>query len=172
MGSWFRDRYILSLFSRFTYFFHSSFFIARTSCASGRYMRWNWSGIFCLCCQRHDALCLITFANSLFRKIWCRWFMLSINFVEYSQVVHEATVERGAYPSPLNYHQFPKSVCTSVNEVICHGIPDFRWPHNPIIYPTLQHYFAYAYLWLYDCLRHLNSSDFYFWTDKDQARLN
>ena len=32
----------------------------------------------------------------------------------------------GAYPSPLNYHKFPKSVCTSVNEVICHGIPDNR----------------------------------------------
>lgn len=31
--------------------------------------------------------------------------------------VHEATVEAGAYPSPLNYGNFPKSVCTSVNEV-------------------------------------------------------
>ena len=40
--------------------------------------------------------------------------------------VHEATIERGAYPSPLNYHRYPKSVCTSVNEVICHGIPDSR----------------------------------------------
>ena len=39
-------------------------------------------------------------------------------------VVHQATVERGAYPSPLGYRGFPKSVCTSVNEVICHGIPD------------------------------------------------
>jgi len=35
-------------------------------------------------------------------------------------------VELGAYPSPLNYRKFPKSVCTSVNEVICHGIPDMR----------------------------------------------
>ena len=35
-------------------------------------------------------------------------------------------IERGAYPSPLNYQKFPKSVCTSVNEVICHGIPDSR----------------------------------------------
>jgi hypothetical protein len=34
--------------------------------------------------------------------------------------------QRGAYPSPLNYHGFPKSCCTSVNEVICHGIPDDR----------------------------------------------
>ena len=38
--------------------------------------------------------------------------------------VHNLTVERGAYPSPLNYHHYPKSVCTSLNEVICHGIPD------------------------------------------------
>ena len=40
--------------------------------------------------------------------------------------VHEAIIERGAYPSPLNYSHYPKSVCTSVNEVICHGIPDSR----------------------------------------------
>lgn len=39
-------------------------------------------------------------------------------------LVHEETISRGAYPSPLNYHGFPKSCCTSVNEVICHGIPD------------------------------------------------
>jgi len=45
---------------------------------------------------------------------------------EIDRIVHEACIERGAYPSPLNYHSFPKSVCTSVNEVICHGIPDFR----------------------------------------------
>ena len=38
----------------------------------------------------------------------------------------EATIRRGAYPSPLNYHGYPKSICTSVNEVICHGIPDDR----------------------------------------------
>lgn len=40
--------------------------------------------------------------------------------------VHDASVEAGAYPSPLGYRGFPKSVCTSVNEVICHGIPDSR----------------------------------------------
>lgn len=45
---------------------------------------------------------------------------------EIDRIVHEATIEREAYPSPLNYHNFPKSVCTSVNEVICHGIPDLR----------------------------------------------
>ncbi|PQE04252.1 methionine aminopeptidase protein [Rutstroemia sp. NJR-2017a BVV2] len=42
------------------------------------------------------------------------------------EVVHKACLERDAYPSPLNYYDFPKSVCTSVNEVICHGIPDKR----------------------------------------------
>jgi methionyl aminopeptidase len=40
--------------------------------------------------------------------------------------VHDLTIEMGGYPSPLNYHGYPKSVCTSVNEVICHGIPDSR----------------------------------------------
>ncbi|MFM7871790.1 MAG: type I methionyl aminopeptidase, partial [Actinomycetota bacterium] len=43
---------------------------------------------------------------------------------EIDVLVHDLTVESGAYPSPLNYHGYPKSVCTSLNEVICHGIPD------------------------------------------------
>jgi len=38
-------------------------------------------------------------------------------------LVHDYTIKHGAWPSPLNYHGFPKSVCTSVNEVVCHGIP-------------------------------------------------
>jgi methionyl aminopeptidase len=45
---------------------------------------------------------------------------------ELDAYVHELYIERGAYPSPLNYNGFPKSLCTSVNEVICHGIPDSR----------------------------------------------
>ena len=45
---------------------------------------------------------------------------------ELDELVHRLTIEAGAYPSPLNYNGFPKSVCTSVNEVICHGIPDLR----------------------------------------------
>ena len=40
------------------------------------------------------------------------------------QVGHEFLIERGAYPSPLGYRGYPKSLCTSLNEVICHGIPD------------------------------------------------
>lgn len=42
------------------------------------------------------------------------------------EIVHTETIRRGGYPSPLNYRGFRKSVCTSVNEVICHGIPDDR----------------------------------------------
>ncbi|MEK7425019.1 MAG: type I methionyl aminopeptidase [Actinomycetota bacterium] len=40
--------------------------------------------------------------------------------------VHQLCIDRNSYPSPLNYNGFPKSVCTSANEVICHGIPDSR----------------------------------------------
>lgn len=42
------------------------------------------------------------------------------------QIAHEYMVSQGAYPSSLGYMGFPKSICTSVNEVICHGIPDSR----------------------------------------------
>ena len=38
-------------------------------------------------------------------------------------VVHEVTVKMGGIPAPLNYEGYPKSVCTSINEVVCHGIP-------------------------------------------------
>lgn len=41
-----------------------------------------------------------------------------------NKVVHQAAISFGAYPSPLNYKGFPKSVCTSVNNVAVHGIPD------------------------------------------------
>ncbi|MCD2189551.1 type I methionyl aminopeptidase [Actinomycetospora soli] len=43
---------------------------------------------------------------------------------EVDRVVHEFLVDHGAYPSTLGYRNFPKSCCTSLNEVICHGIPD------------------------------------------------
>jgi methionyl aminopeptidase len=42
------------------------------------------------------------------------------------RVVHEFLIDHRAYPSTLGYRGFPKSCCTSVNEVICHGIPDAR----------------------------------------------
>lgn len=49
---------------------------------------------------------------------------VGITTEEIDALVTEETIKRNAYPSPLNYHGFPKSCCTSVNEVICHGIPD------------------------------------------------
>ncbi|MDX8387585.1 MAG: type I methionyl aminopeptidase [Ghiorsea sp.] len=39
-------------------------------------------------------------------------------------LVHEYTLDHGGIPAPLNYRGFPKSVCTSLNHVVCHGIPD------------------------------------------------
>ena len=45
---------------------------------------------------------------------------------EIDRVVHDFIVAHDAYPSTLGYRNFPKSCCTSVNEVICHGIPDAR----------------------------------------------
>ncbi|NLV54979.1 MAG: type I methionyl aminopeptidase [Acidimicrobiales bacterium] len=47
---------------------------------------------------------------------------------ELDRLCHEACLAAGGYPSPLNYGDpsFPKSICTSINEVICHGIPDSR----------------------------------------------
>jgi methionyl aminopeptidase len=45
---------------------------------------------------------------------------------ELDAIAHAEIVRLGGYPSPLNYYGYPKSICTSVNEVICHGIPDDR----------------------------------------------
>ncbi|WP_156464592.1 type I methionyl aminopeptidase [Aeromicrobium sp. Root495] len=45
---------------------------------------------------------------------------------ELDRVGHEFLVSHGAYPSTLGYRDYPKSLCSSVNEVICHGIPDDR----------------------------------------------
>jgi len=43
---------------------------------------------------------------------------------ELDRIAHEYMVDHGAYPSTLGYKGFPKSCCTSLNEIICHGIPD------------------------------------------------
>ncbi len=45
---------------------------------------------------------------------------------ELDRIAHEFLLDHGAYPSTLGYRGFPKSICTSVNEVVCHGIPDAR----------------------------------------------
>ncbi|CRG94211.1 methionine aminopeptidase 1b, putative [Plasmodium gallinaceum] len=45
---------------------------------------------------------------------------------EIDKKVHNFIINNNAYPSTLNYYKFPKSCCTSVNEIVCHGIPDYR----------------------------------------------
>ena len=45
---------------------------------------------------------------------------------EIDRIGHNYMIDHGGYPSTLGYRQYPKSLCTSVNEVICHGIPDDR----------------------------------------------
>lgn len=52
--------------------------------------------------------------------------LLCYTCLQLDRICHEVHIANKAYPSPLNYYKFPKSVCTSVNEVICHGIPDMR----------------------------------------------
>ncbi|GIL60935.1 hypothetical protein Vafri_15742 [Volvox africanus] len=61
---------------------------------------------------------VLEFAGSLVRP--------GVTTDEIDKAVHNMIIENGAYPSPLNYGKFPKSVCTSVNECVCHGIPDDR----------------------------------------------
>ena len=43
---------------------------------------------------------------------------------EIDVLVYDFTTSHGAIPAPLNYEGFPKSVCTSINDVVCHGIPN------------------------------------------------
>jgi methionyl aminopeptidase len=68
---------------------------------------------------------------------------------EINTFVHEQTIRAGAIPAPLNYRGFPKSVCVSINEVICHGIPGDRILMdgdivNVDITPILDGYYADA----------------------------
>lgn len=43
---------------------------------------------------------------------------------ELDKIAHDFIMTKGATPSPLGYHGFPKSICTSINDVVCHGVPD------------------------------------------------
>ena len=68
---------------------------------------------------------------------------------EINTLVHKFTINNGAVPAPLNYRGFPKSVCVSANEVICHGIPGERVLKdgdvvNVDVTPILNGYYADA----------------------------
>jgi methionyl aminopeptidase len=57
-----------------------------------------------------------------------------------NDIAHEHALKHGAVPAPLNYRGFPKSICTSVNEVICHGIPgDYRLRNGDILNVDVTH---------------------------------
>jgi methionyl aminopeptidase len=80
-----------------------------------------------------------------------------------NSLVHEFTIKNNATPAPLNYRGFPKSVCVSVNEVICHGIPGDRKLVdgdivNVDVTPILNGYYA-------DC-----NKTFYIGTPNEDAR--
>ncbi len=74
---------------------------------------------------------------------------IGLSTEEINKMVHEFTLARGAVPAPLNYRGFPGSVCTSVNNVICHGIPGpYRLRDGDIVNvdvtPVLEGYYADA----------------------------
>ena len=70
-----------------------------------------------------------------------------VSTLELNDICHEYIISHNAYPSPLNYRGFPKSVCTSVNQQVCHGIPGDRVLRegdiiNVDITTTLDDYFG------------------------------
>jgi methionyl aminopeptidase len=82
---------------------------------------------------------------------------------EIDRIVHEDTLRQGARPAPLNYKGFPKSVCTSVNDVVCHGIPDGTALRNgDIVNVDVTH--------LYGGFHGDTSATFYVGTPSPQAR--
>jgi len=80
-----------------------------------------------------------------------------------NRIVHEDTLRQGARPAPLNYKGFPKSVCTSVNDVVCHGIPDGTVLKNgDIVNVDVTH--------VYEGFHGDTSATFYVGTPSPQAR--
>ncbi|CAA2961250.1 methionine aminopeptidase 1D, chloroplastic mitochondrial [Olea europaea subsp. europaea] len=75
-------------------------------------------GIECMKASGKLAAQVLQYAGTLIKP--------GITTDEIDEAVHQMIINNGAYPSPLGYGRFPKSVCTSVNECICHGIPDSR----------------------------------------------
>jgi methionyl aminopeptidase len=84
--------------------------------------------------------------------------------LDIDRIVHEDTVKRGAFPAPLNYRGFPKSVCTSINDVVCHGIPGPEVLRDgDIINVDVTH--------IYNGFHGDTSATFYIGTPSPEARL-
>jgi methionyl aminopeptidase len=80
-------------------------------------------------CKSNDVIDRMRLAGSAARRVLAtvaREIAPGVTTEHLDEVCHAACIAEGGYPSPLNYNGFPKSICTSVNEVICHGIPDSR----------------------------------------------
>jgi len=83
--------------------------------------------------------------------------------LDIDRVVHEHTLSQGARPAPLHYKGFPKSVCTSVNEIVCHGIPDGTVLRNgDIVNVDVTH--------VYEGFHGDTSATFYIGTPSSEAR--
>jgi methionyl aminopeptidase len=87
-----------------------------------------------------------------------------ISTEEINTFVHADTLAKGAIPAPLNYNGFPKSVCTSINEVVCHGIPssDEILQDGDIINVDVTH--------IYEGFHGDTSATFYIGTPSDDAK--
>jgi methionyl aminopeptidase len=88
---------------------------------------------------------------------------VGMSTLEIDRIVHEHTVSQGARPAPLHYKGFPKSVCTSVNEIVCHGIPDgYVLRNGDIVNVDVTH--------VYDGFHGDTSATFYVGTPSPDAR--
>ncbi|KAL8138076.1 hypothetical protein V2J09_004077 [Rumex salicifolius] len=85
---------------------------------SREYQTHDSEGIACMRAACQLAARVLEYAGTLVRP--------SVTTNDIDEAVHQMIIDAGAYPSPLGYGGFPKSVCTSVNECVCHGIPDSR----------------------------------------------
>lgn len=77
--------------------------------------------------QNDATIAKLRVANRLAREMLdlaCSMAVAGVTTDEIDEHVHKAIIERGAYPAPLNYMGFPKSLCASNNDRCCHGIPD------------------------------------------------
>jgi methionyl aminopeptidase len=83
--------------------------------------------------------------------------------MDIDRIVHEHTLSQGARPAPLHYKGFPRSVCTSINDVVCHGIPDATVLRNgDIVNVDVTH--------VYEGFHGDTSATFYIGTPSPQAR--
>ncbi|KAI9091945.1 hypothetical protein K1719_027880 [Acacia pycnantha] len=89
---------------------------------SSEYQIHDSEGIACMRAAGELAARVLNYAGTLVKP--------SVTTDEIDKAVHQMIIDAGAYPSPLGYGGFPKSVCTSVNECMCHGIPDSRQLQN------------------------------------------